>query len=162
MKLKILLIALVVVTAYSCSSDKENDTENNDPNAIIGTWDAAQLETEDSSANFQKQILAHLTERDCYVLTFTFTEDSNVVAENAVNDLEINATENGLDIPCPQERSSETSTYTYDGQVLTIQDFNGQALNAVVTIEGDRMALDAEDLDIPNFDYAGKLIFRKR
>jgi len=162
MKLKIVLIALVVVAAYSCSSDKDNDTENNQANAIIGTWDAIQLETEDSSANFQKQILAHLTERDCYILSFTFNEDLSVIAENAVEDLEINATETGLDIPCPEERSSETSTYTYDGQVLTIQDFNGQVLNTVVTIEGNTLALDAEDLDIPNFDYTGKLILRKR
>ena len=155
-------MTLVIAAVFSCSSDKEDGPAYSDMSAIIGTWDATQLETQDPSALLQKQILAHLSESDCYILTFTFNEDLSLLAENGVNYLEVNATENGLDIPCPEKREAETSTYTYDGERLSIDDIDGQPLNAEVAIEGDRMAIDASDLDIPNFDYTGKLIFRKR
>ncbi|MDT7829509.1 hypothetical protein RQM65_12605 [Pricia sp. S334] len=162
MKFKLSAMALLIAAVFSCSSDKEDGPDYTDTTAITGTWDATQLETEDPGAVLQKQILAHLSERDCYILTFTFNEDLSLLAENGVNYLEVNATEDGLDIPCPEERNSDTGTYTYDGEILKIEDLDGPPLNAEVTIEGSRMTIDAKNLDIPNFDYTGKLIFRKR
>ncbi len=162
MKPKILFFVLVAAMTFSCSSDKESDTENNEPNTIIGTWDATQLKTEDPDAIIQSGILDYLTEKECYVLTLRFNQDLSVVAESAVQDLQVETTENGFVIPCPEEKSTETSTYTYDDKILSIQELNGQPVNAPVTIDGNRMELDAKDLEIPDFDYTGKLIFRKR
>lgn len=159
---RLIVLTLVACAGQACSSDKESDSEESESKEIVGTWDATELRTEDSAALFGKGILDHLTEKDCYVLTFSFKEDLSMVAESAVNELDINATASGLDIPCPEEKSSDSSTYTYDGNVLTIQDFNGKPLNAKVNIDGSLMEVDAEDVDIPNFDYNGQLIFRKR
>ncbi len=162
MKLKILFFVVVSALTFSCSSDKENDSEKNGPNAIIGTWDATQLKTEDPDAIIQKGILDYLTEKECYVLTLSFNQGLNAIVESAVQNVKVETTENGYDIPCPEERSTETGTYTYDGNILSIQGLNGQPIEAAITIEGKVMALDAQDLEIPDFDYTGELIFRKR
>jgi len=135
-----------------------------DEQAIEGSWRASEFRAANpnsSNVNLGAEILANLTAEDCYILTFTFNEDLTLIAESAVNYLEINATATGLEVPCPTQSDTESSTYTYDGEVLTTIDQNGEVLTVSVTIEGDIMTADATDLDIPNFDGEGSLIFEK-
>jgi hypothetical protein len=136
------------------------------PSAIIGTWDATELVIDNTTASddakFGKQILDFLTDKDCYIITLQFNEDLTAEASNAANFVEVNATATGLDVPCPTESDSESSTYTFDGSVVSIVDMNGDTINVDVRIQGDIMTVDAADLEIPNFDDSGELIFRKR
>lgn len=156
----------LVSLLFSCSSDKDSDSMDSSPSAIIGTWDATELVIDNTTASddakFGKQILDFLTDKDCYIITLQFNEDLTAEATNAANFVEVNATATGLDVPCPTESDSESSTYTFDGSVVSIVDMNGDTINVDVRIQGDIMTVDAADLEIPNFDDSGELIFRKR
>ena len=161
-----LLYILAAFLIFSCSSDKVEDVV--DANSIIGTWEATDLminsETASDDAKNARDILNFLTAKDCYILSFTFNSDLTVTAQNSYNYVEIsvNSAGTGLEIPCPTESDMEASTYTFDGMVLTILDGNGETVDVDVTIDGDTMAVDAADLDIPNFNDSGELIFIKR
>tara|TARA_R110000868_G_scaffold46241_2_gene152918 strand:+ start:473 stop:979 length:507 start_codon:yes stop_codon:yes gene_type:complete len=164
----ILLIAGVVFTLVSCSSDKdETQTEAEDTStAIIGTWDATELEIDNETASddvkFGKQILDFLTAKDCYIITLQFNEDLTASASNSANYVEVNATSSGLDIPCPTDSDINESTYIFDGETVTTIDENGEELIISVSIDGNIMTVDASDLDIPEFSEDGQLIFVKR
>lgn len=164
MKRDVFILFLASMLFVSCSKD-DNNQENIDPaSAIVGSWRATEFKAADpnnSNVNLGAEILKKLTAEECYIITFTFNEDLTVVGDNAVNYLEINATATGLDVPCPTQKDTESSTYTYDGSVLTIVDQNGISQAIKVSIEGNNMNADATDLDIPNFDAAGELIFEK-
>ncbi|MGB5273739.1 MAG: hypothetical protein WBN39_06760 [Flavobacteriaceae bacterium] len=155
----------LAVLAGSCSNDKSNDNAA-DANSIVGTWDATELKIDDSTASDDakngRDALAFLTARDCYVITFTFKEDLSVVAENSVNYIVVNSTGTGLDIPCPTQKDTDNSTYTFDGRVLSIVDGQGMTVSTNVTFDGNTMAIDATGLDIPNFNASGELVFQKR
>ena len=94
-------------------------------------------------------------------MTFIFNQDLSLIVENATDYLEINATATGLEVPCPTQKDTEASTYTYDGTTLTTIDTEGITVAVKVTIDGNMMSADATDLDIPNFDGSGELIFEK-
>ncbi len=161
-----LLYVLAAFLIFSCSSDKVEDVV--DASSILGTWEATDLminnETASDDAKNARDILNFLTAKDCYILSFTFKSDLTVTAQNSSNYVEIsvNSAGTGLEIPCPTESDTEASTYTFDGMVLTILDGNGETVNVDVTIDGDTMAVDAADLNIPNFNDSGELIFIKR
>jgi hypothetical protein len=166
MKHNLFLLLVTSVMIISCSTDENNQMEEaqTDEQAIEGSWRASEFQAANpnsSNVNLGAEILANLTAEDCYILTFTFNQDLTLIAENAVNYLEINATATGLEVPCPTQSDTEASTYTYDGQVLSIIDQAGEVVNVSVTIEGNIMTADATDLDIPNFDGEGSLIFEK-
>lgn len=166
MKRFAIIASMAILLGYSCSSDKEADLD--DPSAIEGTWDATELVIDDNTASDDakngRDILNFLTARDCYILSFTFRSDLSVTAEDSANYIEINVNSSGtgLDIPCPTQSDNESSTYTYDGSVLTVVDQDGETVMVDVTIDGDTMTVDATDLDIPNFNDSGELIFIRR
>lgn len=165
MKSNLAFILIATVFLFSCSTDdNKDDIEQTDENAIIGSWQAREFRANNpnsSNVNLGAEILANLTAEDCYILTFTFNQDLSLVSESAVNYLEINATATGLVVPCPTQSDTETSTYTFDGTTLTTIDSGGAVVEVRVSIDGDIMSADATDLDIPNFDGDGELIFEK-
>ena len=158
----------MISVLFSCSSDKNEAATNEEVgiNAIVGTWDATALkidnETASDDAKFAKQILDFLTEENCFIVTLQFNEDLTATATNSANYIEINATGTGLDVPCPTQSDVESSTYMFDGKVVTILDSNGESVLVDVTISGNVMTVDATDLEIPNFTDSGELIFVKR
>ncbi|MDP5062382.1 MAG: hypothetical protein NWP64_10735 [Maribacter sp.] len=164
----ILLSLAMAFALVSCSSDKEDSTSEDEINstAILGTWVATELiidnETASDDVKFGKQILDFLSNKDCYIITLQFNEDLSATASNSANYVEVNATADGLDIPCPTETDTNESTYVFDGKTVTTIDENGEELVIGVTIEGNVMTVDAADLDIPNFSEDGQLIFVKR
>ncbi len=167
MKSNLFLALIYCALIFSCSTDDNKDDiqENQtDENAIVGDWRASEFRAADqnsSNVNLGAEILANLTAEECYIITFTFNEDLSLVSENAVNYLQINATATGLEVPCPTQSDTETSTYTYDGEILTTVDQSGEELEINVSIEGDMMMVDATDLNLPNFNGEGSLIFEK-
>lgn len=165
MKLNLFLILIASALVFSCSKDGNKDQEaQSDEDAIVGSWRVTSFEGADSNSsnvNLGAEILANLTAEDCYILTFTFNKDLTLTADNSVNYLEINATATGLEVPCPTQKDTESSTYTYDGTTLTTVDVGGGTVLVKVSIDGDIMTADAKDLDLPNFDGEGSLIFEK-
>ena len=151
---------------FSCSSDKDENNMDNPLSSIVGTWDAIELVIDSGTASdeaiFGREILHFLTNRNCSIITLRFNENLTAEASNSANYVEVNATSSGLDIPCPNQSDVESSTYTYDGAVVSFVDLDGTTVNVDVSIADDVMTVDAADLEIPNFDESGELIFRKR
>lgn len=166
MKRNVLTLFIAAVVTFSCSSDKE--ASESDESNIEGTWDAHELMIDNETASDDEKngrdILNFLTAKDCFILSLTFNQDLSVITENSVNYLEINVNGSGtgLDVPCPTESDMDNSTYTYDGEVVTFVDANAQTVTVDVSISGNTMTVDAADLDIPNFNSGGQLIFVKR
>ena len=162
----LLLLLGMMLFGFSCSTDKEVD-ENTSDN-IIGTWDATALQIDNTTASDDaknaRDILSFLTARDCYIITIRFHEDLTVETENSVNYLEINVNLDGtgLDVPCPTQSDMDSSTYTYDSGLLTYVDSDQMTVTIEVEINGNTMLVDAQDLDIPNFNDSGKLVFTRR
>lgn len=159
-----ILVALLLL-GISCSTDKDEDAASD---TIVGTWDATALEIDNATASDDaknaRDILTYLTARDCYIITLRFREDLTVETEDSVNYLEINVNPDGtgIDVPCPTESDLDSSTYTYENGVLTYVDSDLQTVSIEVDIEGNTMRVDAMDLDIPNFNDSGKLVFIRR
>lgn len=165
MKRNLFYVAMAMMALISCSSDGE---DNGSPatNSIVGTWDVTELRIDNATASddakFGKQILDFLTARNCTIISLEFNEDGSAVAENRGNYVEVNATSTGLDIPCPDQFDTETTTYTYNGTTVTFVDADGVTVEAGVSINGSEMSVNAADLEIPNFNESGQLIFIKR
>jgi len=165
MKHNLLLLLIVVTLSFSCSKDDTKSSDADPESAIVGSWQARQFKAADpnsSNVNIGAEILSNLTAEECYILTFTFNEDLSLIAESSINYLELNFSATGLEVPpCPTQSDTETSTYTYDGTTLTTVDTDGVIVMVKVNIDGNTMSADATDLDIPNFDGDGELIFEK-
>lgn len=166
MKKTVLTISIMALLLFSCSSDKGNGPEVNGSANIVGTWDATELQVDESSASdnaiFAREALAYLTDQNCYIITLEFNSDLTATATNSANALEINQTSTGFDIPCPTTFETEASTYTYENNVVSFVNVNGEFVEVDVTIEGDIMRVDAADLQIPEFDEEGQLVFQRR
>ncbi len=164
MKCNLIAIFVVSVLLFSCSKDENKIDEVTPENAIVGSWRATEFKAADpnnSNVNLGAEILDKLNAEQCYIITFSFNSDKTVTWENGVNYLQINATPTGLDVPCPAQRDNDSGTYTYDGTTLTTVDASGTTVTVKVSIDGNTMSADAADLDIPNFDDAGDIIFEK-
>ncbi|NER09534.1 lipocalin family protein [Muriicola jejuensis] len=148
-----------------CSTDKMADASTD---SILGTWELTALDLNEGSASteeeFAQDILDLLSASNCYLLTLTFEEDGTLVTTDATNYLEIgvNGQGTGLEVPCPTQRDTYNSTYTYAEGVLTFIDENQQTVSVEVTISGNVMVLSAQDLDVENFNAGGNLLFTKR
>ena len=160
MKFKFLLLFIVAALFFSCSSDSNDGDSNED--TIVGIWQAHELKVNNDTASDDEKnardLLAYLTAKECYVLSFEFKVDLTVTIENSVEYLE----RNGFDIPCPTEKETETTAYVYENGKLTYTDEDQQTFTVDVTIDGDIMTVDASDLDIPNLNAGGQLIFKRK
>ena len=159
MKFKFLVLFLLAGLFVSCSSDSDDDNSKED--SIVGIWQAYELKVNNDTASDDEKIardlLAILTAKDCYILSFNFKQDLTVIIENSVEYLEI-----GFDFPCPTEKDTETTVYVYADGKLTYTDESLQEISVDVTIDGDVMTVDAADLDIPNLNAGGQLIFKRK
>lgn len=166
MKIKFLLFFLVTGLFFSCSSDSDDDNSRED--SIVGVWQAYELKVNNDTASDDEKnardLLAFLTAKECYVLSFEFKQDLTVIIENSVPYLEIglNSEGTGFDIPCPTEKDTETTIYKYENGTLTYTDEDQQSVSVDVAIDGDVMTLDAADLDIPNLNAGGQLVFKRK
>ncbi len=167
MKLNSILFLFVLALFLSCSSDKDNENEGGS-NAIVGVWDLTELKinasTATDEAKFAKEILDYLSVANCYILTIDFKSDLSLVTESKGGYLEVNANQagTGLDIPCPTQKDTETTTYTYSNGVLSVIGDDNQTVNTNVIISGNTMTVNAVDLDLENFNESGQLVFTRR
>ena len=162
---KLSLVVLSTIALFACSSDKEGGI---DSNSILGTWDLTALQIDENNATtdeeFGKEILDFLTAEDCYIITLTFNADLSVISESSADYLQINVNPGGtgLDIPCPTQKDTDESTYTFDGETLTYIDDSLETVTVNVQFSGNTMVISAVELGIDNFDTGGELVFTKR
>lgn len=160
MKFKFLLLFVVSGLFHSCSSDSNSDGSKED--TIVGIWQAHELKVNNDTASDDEKnardLLGYLTAKECYVLSFNFKVDLTVIIENSVEYLE----RDGFNIPCPTEKDIETTVYVYENGELTYTDENQQIVTVNVIIDGDIMTVDAADLNIPNLNAGGQLIFKRK
>ena len=134
---------------------------------IVGVWQASELKINNDTASDEeknaKDLLDYLTAMDCYVLTFDFKEDLNVVIENSLAYIELtfNSDGSGFGIPCPTEKDTESTVYSYGEGVLSYVDDEGQTVTMEVTIEGDVMMVDAADLNLLELEAGAQLVFKR-
>ena len=161
------LFLFVLALFLSCSSDKDNENEGGS-NAIVGVWDLTELKINESTASdeaiFGKEIIDFLSDANCYILTIDFKADLSLVTESKGGYLEVNVNQEGtgLDIPCPTQKDTETTTYTYSNGVLSVIGDDNQTINTNVTISGNKMTINATELDLENFNESGELVFTRR
>jgi len=164
MKRNLFVLFIASILLFSCSTDENNPDNETPENVLIGSWRATEFKAADSNnsnVNFGAEILANLTADQCYIITFTFNQDLTVTGDNAVNYVQINATPTGIDVPCPTQKDDLVGTYTYDGTTLTTVDDSGTTVVVKVSVDGNTMSADATDLDLPNFDADGEILFEK-
>jgi hypothetical protein len=74
MKIKYLLLLLVTGLFISCSSDDDGDNFKGD--SIVGLWQVYELKVNNDTASDDEKnvrdLLAFLTEKECYLLSFDF------------------------------------------------------------------------------------------
>ena len=97
-----------------------------------------------------------------FIITLQFNEDLTAEARNAVADLDVSIGASGFTIPCPTEFEIETNTYTYSDGVVSFLNEDGTTVNALVSISGDIMTVNASSLEIPDFDETGELVFKRQ
>lgn len=165
MKFKLILLFLSASLFFSCSNDSEDGEAKAD--TIVGVWQAYELRINNDTASDDeknaKDLLDYLTAKDCYVLTFNFKEDLNVVIDNSLSYIELtfNSDGSGFGIPCPTEKDTETTLYSYEEGVLSYVDDDGQTVTMEVNIDGDVMMVDAADLDVLEVEAGGQLVFKR-
>ncbi len=166
MKRNLCFLLMVTAVLFSCSSDKEAiDTASN---SILGTWDLTALQLDETTATddmeMGQDLLNFLTAIDCHIVTLTFNEDLSFITENSVNYIQINVNSNGsgLDVPCPTEKDTDDSVYTYENGVLTFVDDNQETVSVEAAITGNMMVISAQELGVDNFDAGGDLVFTRR
>lgn len=159
MKFKFILLFLSSSLFFSCSTDSDDGEAKED--SIVGVWQAYELKVNNDTASedekYARDLLAYLAAKDCYVLTFYFKEDLTVIIENSFEYLE----RDGFDIPCPTERDTESTVYSYEEGVLSYVDDEGQTVTMEVAIEGDVLAVDAADLEVLEVEAGAQLVFKR-
>ena len=165
MKKTIFTILIMAFLVISCSSDKGNGPEVDASANIVGTWDATELRIDEATASdnaiFAREALAYLTDQDCNTIILQFNADLTATATNFTDYLEIDTT-SGFNIPCPTTFETESSTYTYENNVVSFVNVNDEVVEVNVIIDGDIMLVDAADLQIPEFNESGQLVFQRR
>ena len=166
MKRRLYLFLMATVVMFSCSEDKiATETATN---SILGTWNLTGLEIDEATATDDMemgvQLLNFLTALDCYIVTLTFNEDLSLLSENSANYIQINVAPGGtgLDVPCPVEKDTDTTVYTYENGVLTFIDNNQETVAVAVVITGNTLVMSAQEFGVDNFDTGGDLIFTRR
>ncbi len=162
MKKSIIIVFLAIFTAFSCSTDNEDDSGNTQETTInlLGTWVLTDLRidenTNDDDLNFAKQLLDAFSALDCDIVTFTFRNDNTVTSEDKTNFIIQNVTAGagGLSVDCPTESVSETTTWSLDGDQLTF--INDDLEEETITIElEDENTLIIAGSDINTNNYTG-------
>ncbi|TAI47072.1 lipocalin family protein [Flagellimonas allohymeniacidonis] len=157
-KISLLLCTLILV--FSCSSDNEDDSGNNEngTNDLVGTWVLTDLRVDSTTDNddldFAKEIIGFLQGIDCDLIIFTFNADGTAVSDSKADFLSINVGVGGLDIPCPTESTTESTTWSLEGNQLTF--INEDMEEETITIafeDGNILIIPGESIDENN--YAG-------
>lgn len=135
---------------------------------LTGRWEATELRVDETSGTDDEKnardFLEFLTARECYIVTLEFNSDLTAVTENSLNYLEINVNSGGtgIDIPCPDQKDIINTTYSFDGEILTIVEEDGTTTETAITLDGDVLIINGADLNIPQLTSSTDVVFTRR
>lgn len=160
MKNNIIALLVFCMTCISCSTD-ENANEIT-ANNLVGVWEISEVRTEPSSSlNLPKEIADILITEGCKLLVFTFQENGSATSASKLNHITFNATPTGLDVDCPTQTDTESSSWELVGDQLTITPTMGDAETFTIKLSSSTLIIAGEDIDASN--YSGTdVVFSKK
>ncbi len=164
MKTRIALLFLSATLLLACSSD--NDDENGgDDNSLIGTWSFTELNVDDADGEIKlaNEVIKVLISQGCDIFTFEFKSDQTM--EAAFRDFtetgtDVNSEGTGLLIECPENAEIISSTWSLEGDQLTIVDSDGMNDTVTIQLNGDTLTVSAEIIDEDNLEGA-EAVFKR-
>ncbi|WP_299532372.1 lipocalin family protein [Ulvibacterium sp.] len=164
MKTRIVLLFLSATLFWACSSDND-DGNGGDDNSLIGTWSFTELKVDDADGEIKlaNEVIQVLIAQGCDIFTFEFKSDQTL--EAAFKDFtetgtDVNSEGTGLLIECPENAETTSSTWSLEGDQLTIVDGNGISETVTIKLEGGTLTLSAEIIDEDNLEGA-EAVFKK-
>ncbi|RKN79476.1 lipocalin-like domain-containing protein [Ulvibacterium marinum] len=164
MKTRIALLFLSATLSLACSSD--NDGENGgDDNSLIGTWSFTELIVDDADGEIKlaNEVIQVLISQGCDILSFEFKSDQTMQAEYrdfTQTGTDVNSGGTGLLIECPENAEITSSTWSLEGDQLTIVDNDGMSDTVTIILNGDTLTVSAEIIDEDNLAGA-EAVFKK-
>lgn len=151
-KFTFLFLIQIAFILFSCSSD---DSSNNMGSSIsiIGNWDL-------ESANFPSPLDFNgdgvtstdlIKEVPCFNIASVFNE--NGTYSNDAVDLDIVIGIAGVDISCLTTTTTDSGTWTLDGDRLTIVNVQNEETNLTITLEENKLSFSDEFQDIGEVEY---------
>ena len=145
-----------------------NDGQGQDimDSELVGVWLMTDLRFDESLNNdqleFAKQILDYLNANGCDLVVLTFNEDGTANSADKIDLLSINVGVGGLEIPCPAESDMESSTWSLDGDQLTLVTADMEETTITITLEDENtLVIDGADID-PNNYQGAEAVFTKQ
>lgn len=162
----ILLLFIAVTMAFSCSSDKDEEMEEEiKGDSIVGIWEFNELDATGATGNVGliEDILTKLVADDCDVVTFNFADNKTVVAsirDFTTTGVDVNPA-GGLLIECPEEVEVATTIWSLEGNMLTFLKENQQTEVITISLTGDTLIIPGEYINEDNL--AGtKAVFKRK
>lgn len=156
MKRKLMLFTLLSVVLLSCSKDK--DEVNIDyQQLILGTWNISAVQVDEGNTDdelaFLAEIVGVLVAQDCEAVTLIFNENGTLSTRNGANDIgiNVNAGGTGLSIDCPDTFETETTTWSLEGDQLTVVDGDGVAQTSTIVLSENELIVAGEEIDEDRF-----------
>ena len=161
MKWRIFFIGLMTLGLVSCSSD-DGDSGSD---SIVGTWDLVSLQLDGTSQEEEaaELLLNQLAAQGCSLITLIFADGGQATLQTSINYLDpTNLLLGGLTLDCPTQSDTESASYTYENNQLTITDSDGMSTTLDANLAGDRLTLDLEGSEFDDFGSSGAMIFERR
>tara|TARA_R110000868_G_C10573238_1_gene737943 strand:- start:50 stop:547 length:498 start_codon:yes stop_codon:yes gene_type:complete len=165
MKKIILVVILAATSVFSCSSDKEDDS-NFDSNSLIGVWKFSNIDADGATGNIKlsNDILNVLVNSGCDILTYNFKTDQTVNAsfrDFTETGNSVNASGTGLLIECPTNVVTSTSVWELEGDQLSFINANGAIETITIKIDGDTLTVPGEVINQDNLANTKAIFVRE-
>jgi hypothetical protein len=164
MKTRITLLFLSATLLLSCSSDNDGENEGGEE-SLIGTWSFTELNVDDADGEIKlaNEVIKVLISQGCDILTFEFKSDQTMEAEYrdfTQTGTDVNSGGTGLLIECPENAEITSSTWSLEGDQLTIVDGDGMNDTVTIQLNGDTLTVSAEIIDEDNLEGA-EAVFKR-
>lgn len=165
MKRIILTAILCASLSFSCSEDKDENTEI-EASTLVGVWSFTKIEAPDLSGELKlsNDILTVLVATGCDILNYDFKADLTVTAslrDFTETGRDINSGGSGLLIECPSNVLTTSSTWELNGNQLTFMEANGLMETITIEIDGDTLTVPGEVINADNLTGT-KAIFKRQ
>lgn len=165
---KLLLLFMASATFLSCSSDKDEQMEEQLTGvaSIVGDWEFTELNADGASASVEltKDVLTKLVADGCDLALLEFKDNNTVtssIKDHTKVGRDVKPDGTGLLIECPEFINVETSVWSMSEGKLTLKGENEEEITFDLELTGDELILPGEYLDKDNLEGT-KIIFKKK
>lgn len=164
MKTRIVLLFLSATLLLACSSDSDGENGLGE-NSLVGTWSFTELNVDDADDDIKlaNEVIQVLIAQGCDLFTLEFKSDQTLEAafkDFSETGTDINSEGTGLLIECPENAELTSSTWSLEGDQLTIVDGDGLSDTVTIKLESDTLTFSAEIIDEDNLQGA-EAVFKR-